>query len=220
MSSFFYSTENVDYFYMLIVLLKFITDALAFPTTLRLFDFMNMSCIGKSTFFRHQHYYLQLTIIKVWKDEQATMINQLSNIDGGLILAGDGRSGSPGHCAKYGSYSVIEQRLNKVLDIQLVQSNEVPNSAWCEHEGLKRTIAFLIESGLEVSTIISDRHRQNAKWIKDELPDTKHYYDVWYVAKGIGKKMIHLVAKKIAQTSSMETVHCQPPLLVCCFYSR
>ncbi|XP_070567634.1 uncharacterized protein [Ptychodera flava] len=163
---------------------------------LRLFDFMNMSCIGKSTFFRHQKYYLQPTIIKVWNDEQATMINQLSNMDGGLILAGDGRSDSPGHCAKYGSYSVIEQRLNKVLDIQLVQSNEVPNSAWCEHEGLKRTIAFLIESGLEVSTIISDRHRQNAKWIRDELPDTKHYYDVWHVAKGIGKKIDSLGSQK------------------------
>lgn len=31
------------------------------------------------------------------------------------------RSDSPGHCAKYGSYSLIEERLNKVLDVQLVQ---------------------------------------------------------------------------------------------------
>lgn len=31
------------------------------------------------------------------------------------------RSDSPGHCAKYGSYTVIEDRINKVLDLQLVQ---------------------------------------------------------------------------------------------------
>lgn len=42
---------------------------------------------------------------------------------GGLDLAGDGRSDSPGHSAKYGGYNIIEQRLNKVLDIQLVQVN-------------------------------------------------------------------------------------------------
>ena len=31
------------------------------------------------------------------------------------------RSDSPGHCAKYGTYSLIEDRINKVLDLQLVQ---------------------------------------------------------------------------------------------------
>jgi hypothetical protein len=31
------------------------------------------------------------------------------------------RSDSPGFCAKYGAYTVMEQTLNKVIDIQLVQ---------------------------------------------------------------------------------------------------
>lgn len=30
---------------------------------------------------------------------------------------------------------------------------------------------------------ILDRHVQNRKWIKEELPETKHYFE-WYVAKG------------------------------------
>ena len=42
-----------------------------------------------------------------------------------LELAGDGRSDSPGHSAKYGGYNVIEQRLNKVIDIQLVLVNSI-----------------------------------------------------------------------------------------------
>ena len=33
----------------------------------------------------------------------------------------DGRSDSPGHSAKYGVFTVIEQRVNKVLDVELVQ---------------------------------------------------------------------------------------------------
>ena len=31
------------------------------------------------------------------------------------------RSDSPGHCAKYGSYTFIDADLNKVLDIEVVQ---------------------------------------------------------------------------------------------------
>ena len=38
-----------------------------------------------------------------------------------LQLAGDGRADSPGHSAKYGSYSVIDPTCNKVLDFKLVQ---------------------------------------------------------------------------------------------------
>ena len=38
-----------------------------------------------------------------------------------LVLAGDGRCDSPGHCAKYGSYSLMEQRFDKVLRTELVQ---------------------------------------------------------------------------------------------------
>ena len=69
-------------------------------------------------------------------------------MDGGLILSGDCRSDSPGHCAKYGSYIVMEQRTNKVLDIQLVQSKKVPNSKRCELEGLKKSLRHIEHNNL------------------------------------------------------------------------
>ena len=45
----------------------------------------------------------------------------MSALQGGVVLSGDGRSDSPGHCSKYGAFTVIEQRVNKVLAVQLVQ---------------------------------------------------------------------------------------------------
>ena len=39
----------------------------------------------------------------------------------GLIIGGDGRADSPGHSAKYGSYTVMELEMGVVLDVQLVQ---------------------------------------------------------------------------------------------------
>ena len=38
-----------------------------------------------------------------------------------LILSGDGRADSPGHCAKYGSYTVIDMTCSKVVDFKLGQ---------------------------------------------------------------------------------------------------
>ena len=34
-------------------------------------------------------------------------------------MAGDARCCTPGHCAKYGSYSVMDCNTNKVVDIQV-----------------------------------------------------------------------------------------------------
>ncbi|KAG5275499.1 hypothetical protein AALO_G00121020 [Alosa alosa] len=112
-------------------------------------------------------------------------------MDGGLVLAGDCRSDSPGHCAKYGSCSLIEDRVNKVVDVQLVQSSEVPNSSWCELEGLKRSVGLLRGMDLHLATLITDRHRQVAEWVREELsPEgTRHYFDVWHIAKSLGKAL-------------------------------
>ena len=38
-----------------------------------------------------------------------------------IVVAGDGRVDSPGHSAKYGSYSLLELNCNKIIDIELVQ---------------------------------------------------------------------------------------------------
>ena len=43
----------------------------------------------------------------VYQRHQKTLLNSLKDKDG-LVVAGDGRTDSPGHSAKYGTYSVIE----------------------------------------------------------------------------------------------------------------
>ena len=59
-------------------------------------------------------------LVKMWKEEQEKLVKRLSYLEGGVVVSGDGRSDSPGHSAKYGAFTVIEQRTNKVLDVQLV----------------------------------------------------------------------------------------------------
>ena len=38
-----------------------------------------------------------------------------------VILSGYGRADSPGHCVKYGTYSMIDLSCNKMIDFKLVQ---------------------------------------------------------------------------------------------------
>ncbi|KAI4800827.1 hypothetical protein KUCAC02_007056, partial [Chaenocephalus aceratus] len=95
---------------------------------------------------------------------------------------------SPGHCATSGTYTTMELESDVVLDLQLVQSNECGGSSHMELEGLKRTGAFF-EDILEIGTLVTDRHRQIAKWIRENMPHTKHLYDIWHVAKSAGKKL-------------------------------
>ena len=84
--------------------------------TIRLFNRLNMACISRSTYFRHQSNYVIPVVVRSWEDEQAAVINSVTQLDGGLCLAGDSRSDSPGHSAKYGGYNTLEQRINKVID--------------------------------------------------------------------------------------------------------
>ena len=80
-----------------------------------------MACVSRSTFHKHQPNYVIPQIVAAYNDQQLQLIQELRGMDGGLELSGDGRNDSPGHSAKYQGYNINEQRLNKVLDIQLVQ---------------------------------------------------------------------------------------------------
>ena len=53
-----------------------------------------------------------------------------------------------------------------------------------EKEGLCRVLDFLKEKGLQVGIMVTDRHQQINKWLRETHPSIHHYFDVWHVAKG------------------------------------
>lgn len=94
----------------------------ALPTkTLRVLEFLGCASIGLTSFYSHQKLFLHPTIENVWQDQQANFISILQAFDEPLSIGGDGRSDSPGHSAKYGSYTFMDLEHDVVLDIQLVQ---------------------------------------------------------------------------------------------------
>ena len=73
--------------------------------TLHLFQILNCASLVKKTFFRHQSTFLQPAVRSVWKHQQNQLLAKLKEEKGKLDVGGDDRADSPGHSAKYGTYT-------------------------------------------------------------------------------------------------------------------
>ncbi|XP_052472998.1 uncharacterized protein LOC128029320 isoform X3 [Carassius gibelio] len=152
----------------------------------KVFKAMKLQLFRYETFQRHARAFIEPAVIHHWKATQDVILQSLSQEEK-VIVGGDMRADSPGHSAKYGSYATMDLRTNTVVDIQLVQSNEVGGSCHMEKEGLKRSLALLESRGINLDCIVTDRHPQVQKFLRER--NITHYYDVWHMAKGISKKL-------------------------------
>lgn len=84
-------------------------------------DFLTCASITSGTFYNHQKWYLQPTVLNVWSQQQMNVVQVLQAFGEPLSLGGDGRSDSPGHSAKFGSYTLMDLEHNTILDVELVQ---------------------------------------------------------------------------------------------------
>ena len=85
---------------------------------LRLLKSMNCKSITSRTFTNHQQWFLYPAIENIWTQKRTQI---LEKINLSLVIAGDERADSPGHLAKYGSYTILDLEKCNVLDVQLVQ---------------------------------------------------------------------------------------------------
>ena len=76
------------------------------------------------------------------------------------------------------------------------QATETGGSQQTELEGVKRCFSFLQHLSLPIGILVSDRHRGIAKWIRENCVNTKHYFDIWHVARSLGKKLLALSREK------------------------
>ena len=102
-----------------------------------------------------------------------------------LWLSGDDRCDSPGHNAKYGTYTMIDQFSDKIIDFQIVQVSEVTSSNAMEREGFKKCMENI--QG-KVKVVATDRHVSIKSDMKRIYPDVDHQFDVWHLEKSVTKR--------------------------------
>jgi hypothetical protein len=92
------------------------------PTkALNLMKHLKMPTMTHRTYLSIQRFYLLPSVYQVWSAQQRLLIAALKMLP--ARLGGDARCDSPGHNAKYGSYSLMDLRCNTVVDLQLIQVN-------------------------------------------------------------------------------------------------
>ncbi|XP_074543284.1 uncharacterized protein LOC141803222 [Halichoeres trimaculatus] len=159
----------------------------------QVFKAMQLQLFGYDKFRRHARAFIEPAVIHHWKTLQGAMLQQLSQEDK-VIFGGDMRADSPGHSAKFGSYTMMDLSTNTIVDIQLVQSNEVGGSHHMEKEGLKRSLELLGARGVTLDCIVTDRHPQIQKFLRES--SITHFYDVCPMGKEISKKLEKLCKLK------------------------
>ena len=128
-------------------------------------------------------------------NEKSKEITEDMKKHGVYHLSGYGRCNSPGHNAKYLTYSLMDKFTNRILAFSLTQVTEVGNSNRMEKVGFKKVLSLVKGDGIILSQITTDRHAEIQKHLREEESDIDHQFDVWYFVKNI-KKRLCTAAKK------------------------
>ena len=157
-------------------------------------DILHLQMLCESAFYKLQSKYVFGAINKVYKEYRGQILNKFTNTS--VLLSGDGRHDSPGHNAKYCTYSVMDQILSQIVHFHVICVAETEGkSNLMEKEGLIRVLKKLDSCNVKIKSITTDRHTQIRKYIR-ENSDIRHQFDVWHAAKSIRGKITSVAKLK------------------------
>lgn len=64
-----------------------------------------------------------------------------------------------------------------------VQRNVAGSSPAMEFLGFKNCMGYLLGCGVVISTLITDRHASIRKYMREQLKNIRHYFDLWHIKK-------------------------------------
>ena len=92
-----------------------------------------------------------------------------------------------GHSVKYGTYTLMDEKSNLIIEFSLVQVTEVSSSSAMEYEGCKRSLNSLIKKNVPIRCLTTDRHTTITAKMRTVFPTINHQYDVLHYKKGCKK---------------------------------
>nr|XP_054756629.1 uncharacterized protein LOC129262527 isoform X1 [Lytechinus pictus] len=165
-----------------------------------LFRFSKLNFMSQRTFHALQAQYAIPAVEACWKGIQDTSITKHKATP--VVVCGDARNDSPGHCAQYCTYTFMEHETNDVLHVGFVDKREVGmKSNVMEAKAFKEGLSIMEERGLQVKEVVTDAHPSIGKYMRESKPEVKHSWDVWHGAKNLAKKLAKASSK--ASTRSL-----------------
>ena len=147
---------------------------------------------------RVQTHFVIPEVMRYWEQMKDEIWDILSKES--VVLCGDGRNDSPGHCAKYCMYALMEQHLDVIVDVEVVDKRQTKGiSTNMEVFGFK-TILERMVGKLLISEVVTDASAAIMKMVR-EMKGNKcikflmnvtcianavfHYYMLLYISCGI-----------------------------------
>ncbi|CAM4607613.1 unnamed protein product [Leuciscus chuanchicus] len=160
---------------------------------------MCVQMISSSTFYNIQKAFLHPAIEHVYTEQRSALLARvyLEQMDGKRPhLSSDGRCDSPGFNAKYCHYTFMLDSTKEILHTELVQCTEATSSGAMEPLGFRMGMNDLLDMGLDVAVMATDRSTSIQKIMREEFPNVQHEFDIWHTAKGFRKKLLMKGKKK------------------------
>ena len=161
---------------------------------------LNMNFVNKYQFYDVQGKVIFPIINKAYTTQQDAVIGEIKKQNRTIDLCGDGRSDSPGHNAKYGTYTLMDESSEKIVDFSLVHVREVSSSNAMENEGCQRSLNKVLKKKVKIRSLTTDRHTQITSELKKKYPAIIHQYDVWHLSKWVTKKLSKKQKRKKMKT--------------------
>ncbi|KAK6297157.1 hypothetical protein J4Q44_G00317400 [Coregonus suidteri] len=109
-----------------------------FVETCHLLSLVSMSL---RQFANQQRIYIVPEVNYMWTQHTEALLATIG--DSPPIVSGDAQCDSPGHCASYGTYTILDSASHLILAQETVHVTEVKNSYWLETEGLERCLQHI-----------------------------------------------------------------------------
>lgn len=104
-----------------------------------------------------------------------------------IWVAGDGQFDSPGFCAKYCIYTLMDLNSSKIIDFKRVQKGMVKGDL--ERKACEMLLEDMVKQGCKIDLFLTDRHKGIRYDIRTKFPEIQHEFDIWHLSKSLMKRM-------------------------------
>ena len=159
-------------------------------------DSMRLGIVSAATYHQIQHKFVAPVVFSAWAGQQHVILQELCDKTS-VRLAGDSRCDSPGFSAKYSTYTLLDCDSGYVVCGRVVQLGQETNSSVAmEKVGLQSCLDFVLNHGVSVTVLATDRSPSVIKKMKNDYSDIDHQYDIWHLAKSLKKNILAVSRKK------------------------
>ncbi|XP_070543401.1 uncharacterized protein [Ptychodera flava] len=176
---------------------------------------LRLKIVSSSTFFKIQRHYLVPCVDEYWLSHQQEILTKYQDKE--IVILGDGRMDSPGYCAQYCTYTIMENESKDILEIVTIDKRQTDKkSTIMERAAFQEGLNQLRDKGLQIKEAVTDAHTQIAYLMKTTYPGITHSFDIWHAAKNLGKKITKAGQQKNCKALQKWSRHIRNHFWYCC----